>query len=162
VAQRARFEANLRLGSLRRWQDFHARLNLSPAVWEIQAVAAEHTLRLRSDDGQERFERVFTFSELRNPERLLQGFLGPFALGVLRSLGWPAEGPDAARLEGALRWQAREVTAKIGHASVRAYRLESHLLDRYPIVILISRVGEILRVELPGELVLVNDQLANF
>ena len=35
----------------------------------------------------------------------------------------------------------------------------ARLLDRYPIVIFVSRVGEILRVELPDNLVLVNEGL---
>jgi hypothetical protein len=51
---------------------------------------------------------------------------------------------------------------RIGHSPVRTYRLQTRALDKYQITIFISRVGEILRVELPDELVLVNDQLAAF
>jgi hypothetical protein len=40
--------------------------------------------------------------------------------------------------------------------------LQTRVLDKYEIKIFISRVGEILRVELPDEVVLVNDQLAAF
>jgi hypothetical protein len=36
------------------------------------------------------------------------------------------------------------------------------VLDKYQLTIFISRVGEILRVELPDEILLVNDQLAAF
>jgi hypothetical protein len=50
----------------------------------------------------------------------------------------------------------------VRHASVRAYRLKTRILDRYDIVIFVSRVGEILRVELPDEIVLTNDQLYTF
>ena len=45
---------------------------------------------------------------------------------------------------------------------MRAYRLQARLLDRYQARIFVSRVGEILRVDLPDEVVLLNDQLANF
>jgi hypothetical protein len=40
------------------------------------------------------------------------------------------------------------------------YRLEGRVLERYRLVVWVSRVGEILRVELPGQLHLVNDQLS--
>jgi hypothetical protein len=37
----------------------------------------------------------------------------------------------------------------IGHEQVTAYRLETSVLD-HPVVIYVSSLGEILRVELPG------------
>jgi hypothetical protein len=40
--------------------------------------------------------------------------------------------------------------------------LEASAADRYSAVLFVSRVGEILRMELPDGLVLVNDQLAGF
>jgi len=159
---RARFEANLKLSPKRRWQELHGRINLGSARWEVHTVAAEQTLRLKADDTDGQFERVFTFEELQNPERLLQEFAGPFAAGVLQGLGFGGGRLEAAGLESALNWQAREVVARIGHAPVRAYRMEARLLDHYPLVVFVSRVGEILRVELPEDLVLINDQLANF
>ena len=60
-----------------------------------------------------------------------------------------------------LKWKARNDWIKIGHNSVRAYRLEASLFDRYRMLILVSGVGEILRVELPEGWELVNDQLMN-
>jgi len=44
---------------------------------------------------------------------------------------------------------------------VRAYRLQTRLLDRFQALIFVSSVGEILRIELPDEIILVNDQLTN-
>jgi hypothetical protein len=60
-----------------------------------------------------------------------------------------------------LRWEARYESVKLGHASIRAYRLRLNLLDHFAAVIFVSRVGEILRVELPGGIVLANDQLGS-
>jgi hypothetical protein len=54
---------------------------------------------------------------------------------------------------------ASEETLQIGHAQARVYRVQTHLLDRDGVLILVSRVGEILRVELPGGWILVSDQL---
>ena len=60
-----------------------------------------------------------------------------------------------------LRWEARNDWLKIGHSQVRVYRLHTRLLDRYQAVVVVSRVGEILRVELPNGLLLVNEALTN-
>jgi hypothetical protein len=49
----------------------------------------------------------------------------------------------------------------VGHASVRVFRLAAKLLDRFQVVIFVSPVGEILRVELPDEWLLVNDEAGN-
>jgi hypothetical protein len=59
----------------------------------------------------------------------------------------------------ALKWEAHREWLRIGQNRVRVYRLEARLLDRHRIIVLVSRVGEILRVELPGELRLINDVL---
>jgi hypothetical protein len=72
--------------------------------------------------------------------------------------------PDAQKPGGlslGLVWEARTDWIAIGHASVRAYRLRARLFDRYEVVVTVSPVGEILRVELPGEWTLVNEQLGN-
>ncbi len=56
-------------------------------------------------------------------------------------------------------WKARNDWVVMGHTSVRAYRLEATLFDRFRMMIIVSRVGEILRVELPDGWQLINDQL---
>jgi hypothetical protein len=58
-----------------------------------------------------------------------------------------------------LHWEARHESIKLGHSSVRVYRLQARLLDRFAIVVFTSTAGEILRVELPDGIVLTNDQL---
>ncbi len=44
---------------------------------------------------------------------------------------------------------------------MRVYRLEARLLGRFRAVILVSLEGEILRVELPDDIVLTNDVLTS-
>jgi hypothetical protein len=43
---------------------------------------------------------------------------------------------------------------------VRAYRLKATLLDRFHATFYVSPVGEILRVELPNKIVVVNDRVS--
>lgn len=159
---RVRFDGMLRLSTNKIWQDFNLHLNLRPVVWEVRSVAAEQTLHLKAVEGDATFDRVFKFSDLENPAALLQELAGPWAFGALQSLGLSARPSGATSPSLGLKWEAARDSMDVRHASVRAYRLRTRFLDRYQIVIFISRVGEILRVELPDEIVLTNDQLFNF
>ena len=120
------------------------------------ANATNETVALRWEEGKASWERTFTFAELRDPRTLLSEFEGPAVLALAGPLSaWPKPG-DASF---ALVWQARTDWLEVSGARVRAYRLEASLWDRHRIVIVINRVGEVMRVELPGGLSLANDLL---
>jgi hypothetical protein len=162
-ASRVRFEGELRLTTDYTWQEFAARLSLRPQTWELASSAREQTLKLHMKDDTGEFDRTFTFAELQNPEALLREFAGPLASGLFSGLGLSLPAPGQRTSPGAaLRWEARSDTMQIGHAPMRVYRLQTRLLNRYPVTVITSRVGEILRVELPNEIVLAHDQLANY
>jgi hypothetical protein len=161
-ANRARFDGGLRLSTNQLWQDFNLRLNLRPVVWEIRSVAAEQKLHLKAIEGDASDERIFKFSDLQNPAALLQDLGGPLALGIFENLRLGAHASSTPAPGLGLKWDAIRDSMHVRHASVRAYRLSTRLLDRYRIVIFVSRVGEILRVELPDDVVLTNDLLFNY
>jgi hypothetical protein len=161
-ANRVRFEGGLKLATNYAWQELTARLNIRPMAWELKSVAAEQTVQWHAEDDGQQFDRTFTFAELQNPQTLLPEFAGPLAYGLFSRLGLPASQQNAQSVSLGLKWEARSDTIQIGHAPVRVYRLQARLLDRYSIVVIASRVGEILRVELPNDLVLAHDQLANY
>jgi hypothetical protein len=162
AGNRIRFESALTLTTNQLWQDFNLRIILRPTVLEIHSSAIEQRVRFHVDDGEEKFERVMKFSELQNPQSILREFGGPIAAGLLSSFGMFETQLQSSALKAGLKWEGREDSMRIGHSPVRTYRLQAHLLDRYKITIFVSRVGEILRVELPDEIVLVNDQLSAF
>ena len=83
---------------------------------------------------------------------------GPLAVGLLGSMGGLKSLGGTKSLSLGLNWEARQDSLKFGHSRIRVYRLSARLLDRYPLVILVSRTGEILRMELPNDLTLVNLQ----
>ena len=157
-ANRLRFDGSLRLGRDKLWQEFTLRLNLRPGSWEIHSVAADQTVRFKAEEGDVAINQVLKFSELTNPEELARQLGDPFALGWMSALGLGQLSSGSTPQVG-LKWQAWHDSVRIGHSSVRAYRMEARLLERYRVILFVSRVGEILRVELPDELVLVNDQL---
>jgi hypothetical protein len=154
---RLRFDSNLTLATNQSWQELSLRLNLRPIVWELHAYAAQQTVHLKADDGERKFERVMKFGDLANPNALMGEFSGPFSRAVFGAL--PATAPKSPSLLTGLNWKARYDTLVIGHEPVRVYRLETRLLDRYPVIIFVSRAGEILRAELPDDIVLVLEQL---
>jgi hypothetical protein len=159
LTNRLRFELSLKLGPKREWEEFNARVSSRPQAWEIRSSALEQTLQLKVQDDETRFERIFTFSELQNPAALAREFIGPFAVPVLNGLGLPMDSQKSGGFSLGVNWTAAEDMMRIGRTQVRVYRLQTRLLDRYPVKVLVSRVGEILRVELPGDVTLVNDQL---
>lgn len=157
-ASRLRFSLHLQFATNHVWRQLSLRLASRPNAWEIRTKAEEETLTLKHDDPTGAWSRTFTYEELRHPRQLLEEFAGPLPLALL--------GPAAAleqhnQLSLGLQWSAHNDWLNIGHAQVRVYRLQARLLDRYQIVVFVSRVGEILRVELPNGVVLVNEALSN-
>jgi hypothetical protein len=159
---RGHFESSLTLTTNQVWQEFNLKVNLRPTVLEVHSSATEQHVRIKVDDGEEKFERVIKFSELQNPQALLRESGVPLAAGLLNNFGMFTPEAQSTSLKVGLKWEGREDSMRIGHSPVRTYRLQSRVLDKYQVTIFISRVGEILRVELPDEIVVVNDQLAAF
>jgi len=161
LPQRLRIELNMSFSTNHAWQELHLRLNLRPNAWEIYTTAASQSLRLKITDGDSRTERIFPFANLQNPQALLREFADPLTLGLLGAAGLPAGSGTLSASSLGLTWGARNDWLKMGHSPVRVYRLWTRLLDRFQVVVLVSRVGEILRVELPDDLVLINDELTS-
>ncbi len=84
----------------------------------------------------------------------------PPAIAGLAAVTRDLKVPDAAVLARGLVWEARSDWFALGHSRVRAYRIEARLLDTHRASVVVSRVGEILRVELPDDIVLVNEAIA--
>jgi hypothetical protein len=157
---RVRFDGTLKVDIHREWDELDASVKTRPVSWHIHSIAREKTVQLSGDVGGARLEHTFRFSELRNPETLVSACLDSFAgewAGERDMLS--ATVPTLESLGVGARWDASEGTFQIGRTQARVYQVQTQLLDRYRILILVSRVGEILRVELPGDWTLVNDQL---
>jgi hypothetical protein len=158
--QRVRFSADLRLSTNYVWEEFGVRIGLRPTEWTLRTIAVEQKLHLTVDDGSSARQRVFAFSDLRNPERLLREFGGPFLPATLAAFGFTM--PSAKSMQDVslgLKWEAHQDRLEIGNARLRCYRLRARLFDRYQVVLFVSPIGEILRVELPDEIVLRNEAL---
>jgi hypothetical protein len=74
---------------------------------------------------------------------------------------FPAAGGTNSAVTLGLNWEGRQDWMQMGRSRVRVYHLRARFLEKYEAVVVVSRVGEILRVELPGEVKLVNEALIN-
>ncbi len=158
---RVRFDGTLKLATDETWQQINLRLSLRRITWKLTSDAAEKKLYLKVDDGELHIDRAFLFSDLKKPETWLREFSSPFISELMSGAELPNGLTDVSKLTPGLRWEAHDDTIQIRHALVRVYRLETKLLNRYKIVIIVSHVGEILRVELPDEIVLLHELLTN-
>jgi len=160
VTNRVRFDGDLTLNKNRDWEAVNVRAGIRPFTWEIHSVAAEQTLRLKAQGDAAPFEVVLRFSDLRNPATLTYKLLGSAAGDFAAQAGLATVAGNASNLALGVKWDASEDSLRIGKTPVQVYRLHTRLLDRYEINILVSRAGEILRVDLPGDYRVVNDRLA--
>jgi hypothetical protein len=157
---RLRFDFHAGFDANNEWKDFTLRVVHRPMAWELESVAADQTLKFRHEAGEENWERQYHFSDFQNPGKLLRqsGMNIPFLAGLLPQY---LPMPSVQNVAAGLNWEARKDWLMIGHSRVRVYRVQARLLDKYQIVLIVSRVGEILRVELPNDILLVNEALSN-
>lgn len=160
---RLTFDLSLKLSTNQMWRELRLRSGYQRNIWEIRSNAGDETVRLRVDNEGQKWDATITFAELKNPERVLTDLIGPAAPVIAAGLGLPLRpSPGQTGLSINLPWEARSDWITIAHARVKAYRLTARLLDRYKISVLVSRVGEIIRVDLPGDVILVNDDIASY
>jgi hypothetical protein len=160
LTNRIRLDGDLRLNKNRDWQEVNTRFNLRPLTWEIHSVAAEQTIGLKITGGAAPIDIRLQFSDLRNPAALTYKILGAPAGDLLADAGVATVAGNASRMALGVKWEAREDSMRIGRTAVQVYRLQTRLMDRYDIEVLVSRAGEILRADLPGGYRLLNDRLS--
>ena len=152
------FNGRIQFSSSRAWRELNLKLSAHGATVEIHSVAADQTVHLKINSDGVVIEHDFTFADLQNPNALLHTFAGDIGGGLLGDLDLPAVPQTSVALAGSLRWEAHHDRLMVGREPVSAYRLETRVLD-HPIVIYVSTLGEILRVELPGGMTALLDQL---
>jgi hypothetical protein len=152
------FSGRIQFSSSRAWRELTLKLSRHADAVEVHSVADHQTVHLKITGDGEVIEREFTFAELQNPGALLRAAAGELGDGLPGGLDWFPRPQIPGAPAGSLRWQAHHDRLMVGREPVSAYRLETRVLDQ-PVVIYASPLGEILRVELPGGVTAVLDQL---
>ncbi len=153
---RLKFDGRVQFSKMRHWQEINLKITSRLAVVEIHSLATNRTAHVKIVSDFETVERDLTFAELQNPNEIIRAFAGnsiDMLLGVM-------DLPDFMAGEGGqkIQWNSRRTRIKIGTESVPVYRLETSVLGR-GISIDVSTLGEILRIQLPGNVTAIIDEL---
>lgn len=157
ATNRIRFEARLLLDTNQNWEVLTVRLHSRRITWEVEAKAATQWVQVHLDNDGSKWDHRFSFQDFSSPGKLLQSIGLSGALPAL-------PGVPSVLLRGRTNANPFTLSAthdwlRAGHSQVRVYRLEAVLGEHFRLVVYASRVGEILRVDLPGDLFLLNDTL---
>lgn len=155
LARAVRFTTDLRVNPELKWKSFAARTSFRPTVWQVKGNAENREIWIQAEEDGAEWIRRFTFDELRDPRKLLADLESPI-IGALLSHGSVFQNANTSL---GLDWTARYEWLQIGRNRVRIYRLTARLLGAYEVSVMVSRVGEILKAEFPGNLKLVNETL---
>ena len=157
-----RFNLRTMLDTALDWQSVHATINLPPSSWEVTALATNQVLTVKHDGALGQWERTTPLGQLRDPATVLESLGGPLVASLLKpllprnlALGQAAAGPPALGLE----WVAYNDAVRLGSTRVRIYRIEAKLPGDRAVTVLVSRVGEILQVDFPGQLQITNENI---
>ena len=160
-AGRHRFHLHMEFGPGHAWNSLSLQIGDKQSQWEIKAAALDRRIRISYSEGRSLFEHTLSIDDLGEPQKLLEQLDLPWM--PLMAAGLPQIRTNQnASIIGDLPWQCTQDWLRFGHSRMRTYRLRARILDKYAVVVHVSRVGEILRAELPGDIVLVNEAIAAF
>lgn len=164
-AGRVRFDLDAKFAANNQWTEWKLKGIQRPNIWSISADRKKETIEFTLGEGAAAVKQTLHFADFRNPGKLIDD-LGvastlPMAAALLPNLASSAGGTNSLSLSLGLKWEGRQDWLQMGHSRVKVYQLRAHILDKYEAVIIVSRVGEILRVQLPGDMTLVNEALIN-
>ena len=147
---RLKFDGRVQFNRTRQWEEFTFKITSRLAAVEIHALATNQSAHVKfSSEGVPVLERELAFTDLQNPGAVVRALTGNFGGGIFEAFDLPDMMPAAAAQQ--IEWNARRTRVKIGSEAVPVYCLETTLLGR-PVTVDVSTLGEILRIELPGDI----------
>jgi hypothetical protein len=156
---RLRFSGRLLLTPQHDWKAFQLELVSRPTIIEASADLEDGSMKISVNSPDLRLNRTLRLDDLRSTEMMMRELLGPAAALLPDLLPLPLETSALPGLGVTLDWKASTDQFMIRQSPVPAYRLSARLFEDSSVVLIISRAGEILRVELPDEMVWTNDAL---
>ena len=164
-AGRIRFELDAKFATNNEWTEWTVKGLQRPNVWTISANRKEQMFEFGLGEGAAAVKQKLRFSDFQNPGKLMDDLGVPAALpmigAILPNLMTAPGTTNAPALSLGLKWEGKQDWMQMGHSRVKVYQLRAQVLEKYEVLVIVSRVGEILRVKLPGEMTLVNEALIN-
>lgn len=152
---RLKFDGRVQFSSTRSWQEINLKITSRFAIVEIHSFATNQLVHVKITSDLDTLERDLTLADLENPNALIRTFAGNFADTLLGVMGLPdlsEIGPQK------IEWYSRRTRLKIGSETVPVYQLETSVLGR-TVSVDVSTLGEVLRVQLPGNVTAIIDEL---
>lgn len=157
---RVKFDGHIQFNAKHAWQSLDLRILMRNVSVQLASAASNQTVHVSILCDGETVDRTLTFADLNDPNKLLRSFVGDFAGGLggyMLGLELPALPAGQPGFAGGIQWEAERARIMFGGEPVPVFRLETRILDR-PVVIITSTLGEILRVELPGDVIATLDE----
>jgi hypothetical protein len=144
---RLKFDGRLQFSTAHAWREVNLKISSRLMVVEIHAIATNQTVHLKINSDGGGLEKDLTFADFQNPNALVRALMG----NVADTLFGMMDLPDFATTSAAqhLEWRASRTRVKIGTEAVPVYEIETSVLG-HDVLVDVSTLGEILRVELPG------------
>ena len=146
---RVKFDGRVNFSPTREWREVELKISSHQTVMEIHSLATNQTVHLKINGAGSVLERDLAFADLQNPDALVRALMGNVADTLFGAMDFSDLTATAAAQK--LEWRASRTRVKIGTEAVPVYRIETDLLGR-SVLVDISTLGEILRVELPGNI----------
>ena len=146
---RLKFDGHLQFSPRREWRELVLKITTRQAVVEIHSLATNQNVHVKISSDGEVLERNLALADLQSPAALLRVFAGNLTDPLLGTMDLP----DFKTVAGdrPLAWTANRTRVKIGSEAVPIYRLETTVLG-HDIIVDCSTLGEVLRVDLPGNI----------
>lgn len=162
----ARFYFHASLPDENTWSNIILRLSFDKTTIYMTASARDETVNLKLDSGKIYLNRSFKFAELMNPSLVLHSLGIPLGGLFLPEISTSVNtNSTAANLNNVpkiqLDWKAYHDNMSVGKVNLKVYRVEAILWGKFKATATISRAGEILKIELPQNITLINSALAN-
>jgi hypothetical protein len=155
---RIKFDGHVQFDVNREWRSLDLKIFAHGLALNLDSTATNQTLNFSLESDGVSIRRTLTFAELSNPNQLVRALAGDMpGGGLLAGLELPVLAGGGSKAGAMLHWHAWRTRILVHGEQVPVYRLETSVLDR-PITILVSTLGEILRVELPGDVVATLDE----
>jgi hypothetical protein len=145
---RLKFDGRILFNRRRDWQEFHLRLILHETTTEIHCYATNRTMNFSLSGPDAVIKRQLSFDDLQNPQALIHALGGDLDSTWLAFMELPTFAPANS---SSFHFTARRSRMKLGREPVSVYRVETSVLGQ-SIVLDVSTIGEIMRVELPNGL----------
>ena len=153
---RLKFDGRILFTPRREWEEINLKITSHMAVVEIHSLVTNEMVHVRVTSDNETTEKDLAFADLASPSALIRAFTGNFTDVLLGAMDLPDFTPSPGAQK--IQWLSRRTRIRIGSESVPVYRLETSVLGR-PISVDVSTLGEILRIQMPGNVTAVIDEL---